>query len=243
MVEIRFGENYQEVDLAGKTVAEVREQYKEQFGIPDKAQVKLGGKGIKKKLEAETRLNAGDKIIFAEKSRKGLVFIGTILLALSITGGVFAYGATTATVGLTLTDKPDFAGVVAATPPTWNVFGSYKGKVTAGDLFTITPDAAWTGDMSVVLTLANAHDMVEAYRILVLKIEVWDDGTVAKAAGSTTEYLTLGVGEIGIEFDQTTGPTYTVKIIDGFYITHKGGWTSGKEDPTILAQVLQRSAP
>ena len=46
MVGIRYGEHYQEVDLAGKTVAEVREQYKEEFGIPDKAQVSLGGKSI-----------------------------------------------------------------------------------------------------------------------------------------------------------------------------------------------------
>ena len=251
MVEIRYGENYQEVDLTGKTVAEVREQYKEQFGIPDKAQVRLGGKGIKQKHEAETRLNAGDKITFAQKSRKGLVFIGTLLLALSITGGVFAYGATTVTVGLTLTDPGDFAAVIGAATPTWNVWGSYKGKVVAGDLFTITPDAAWTGDMSVIVTLTNAHDLVEAYKMLVFEIEVWDDGLNLGAGGqaacglgtSTTEYLTLGKGDLEIDFSQTTGPTYTVKIISGYYITHKEGWGTDKEDPLIMCQVLQREAP
>jgi len=244
MVEIRYGEHYEMADLAGRSVADAREQYKPEFGIPDKAQASLNGKGIRQKHEPKTALGDNDSLTFAQKSRKGLFFIGAILLALAITGGVFAYGATTATVTLGLTKAGDFATVEAATPNSWNVWGSYKGRVTAGDLFTITPEAVWTGDMSVTLTIANAHELVEAYKILVLKIEVWDDGgTPAKAAGSTTEYLTLGKGDIEIDFEQTTGPTYTVKIIDGFYITHKAPWTDGQEDPIIMAQVLQREAP
>ncbi len=243
MVEIIYREQSEVAELAGKSVAEVREQYKTEFSIPDGAQARLNGKQLKRKLEADMRLCNDDELSFANKSRRGMFLIGATLLALAITGGVFAYGATTATVTLGLTDKPDYAAVVAGAGPTWNVFGSYKGKVTAGSLFTITPDAAWTGDMSTVITIANAQNLVEAYRVLVLEIEVWDDGTAAKAAGSTTEYLTLGTGEISIDFDQTTGPTYTVKIISGYYITHKGGWSSGQEDPLIMCQVLQRSAP
>ena len=246
MVEIRYGERYEMADLAGKSVAQAREQYKQEFGIPDKAQASLNSKGIGKKHESMTALGDDDSLTFAEKSRKGLFFIGAILLALAITGGIFAYGATTATVTLGLTAKTDFAAVTAGAGPTWNVWGSYKGRVTAGDLFTITPEASvpadsWTGDMSVTLTIANAQDLVEAYKMLVLEIEVWDGA--AKATGSTTEYLTLGKGDIEIDFEQATGPTYTVKIISGYYITHKGGWTDGKEDPLIMCQVLQREAP
>ncbi len=245
MVEIRYGENYEMTDLAGKSVAQAREQYKQEFGIPDKAQARLNDKGIGKKHEPKTALGDNDSLTFAEKSRKGLFFIGAILLALAITGGVFAYGQTTTTMGLTLTDPGDFASVAAdPSPPTWNVWGSYKGKVVAGDLFVITPDLAWTGDMSVIVTLTNAHDLIEAYKMLVFEIEVWDDVAVAKAAGSTTEYLTLGQGDIAIDFTQgAPAGTYTVKIISGFYISHKGGWTQHKEDPNILCQVLQRSAP
>ena len=37
MVEIRYGEHYEMADLAGKSVAQAREQYKQEFDIPDKA--------------------------------------------------------------------------------------------------------------------------------------------------------------------------------------------------------------
>ncbi len=246
MVEIRYGENYEMADLAGKSVAEAREQYKQEFGIPDKAQASLNGKGIRQKHEPVTALGDNDSLTFAEKSRKGLFFIGAILLALAITGGIFAYGATTTTVRLGLTDQPDFAAVTAGAGPTWNVFGSYKGKVGTGTLFTITPADgvpadAWTGDMSVVVTIGNAHELVEAYRILVFEIEVWN---LADTSIGTTEYLTMGVGEISIEFTQSTPGPYTVEITDGYYITHRGGWaTANAEDPLIMCQVLQRSAP
>jgi hypothetical protein len=242
MVEIRYGEHYEMADLAGRSIADAREQYKQEFGIPDKAQARLNSKGIGQKHEPKTALGDNDSLTFAEKSRKGLFFIGAILLALAITGGIFAYGATTATVTLGLTKKLDFAEVAEAAPTLWNVWGSYKGRVPAGDLFTITPEADWTGDMSITLTIANAQDLVEAYKMLVFEIEVWDGA--AKATESTTEYLTLGKGDIDIDFEQgAAAGTYTVKIISGYYITHKGGWADGKEDPLIMCQVLQREAP
>ncbi len=245
MVEIRYGEHYEIADLAGRSVADARAQYKPEFGIPDKAQAKLNGKGIGKKHEPKTALGDNDSLTFAEKSRKGLFFIGAILLAAAITGGIFAYGATTATITLGLTADSDFAEVVPESPgPSWNVWGSYKGSVDTGTLFTITPDGDWTGDMSTILTIANAQDLVAAYRILVFEIEVWD-ALDNPADGSTTEYLTLGKGDIDIEFTQGTAGPYTVELTGGFYITHRGSpsWTANAEDPSIYCQVLQRSAP
>ncbi len=242
MVEIRYGEHYEMADLTGKSVAQAREQYKQEFDIPDKTQAKLNGKGIRQKHEPKTALSHNDSLTFARKSRKGLFFIGAILLALAITGGVFAYGATTATVGLTVTGTSDFAVVTPGAGASWTAFGSFKGQVGTGDLFTITPTAGWTGDMSVVLTLTNAYKLVEAYRILVLEIQVYDDGTSNPATGATTEYLTLSKGDIDIQFSLGTGPTYTVKLTDGFYITHRSGWGAAADDPSIYCQVLQRSS-
>lgn len=171
-----------------------------------------------------------------------MFLIGATLLALAITGGVFAYGATTATVSVTLDDYGDFASVAAGSITGWDVFGSYKGSVGTETLFTITPDTNWTGDMAVILTIANAQELVECYRILVLEIEIWDNqGTPAQVG--TTEYLSLGRGEIEMQFSQTVGTAYDVEITGGYYITHRGGWTTGQEDPLIMCQVLQRSAP
>ena len=247
MVEIRYGEHYEMADLAGRSIADAREQYKQEFGIPDKAQARLNSKGIGKKHEPKTALGDNDNLTFAEKSRKGLFFIGAILLALAITGGVFAYGQTTTTVGLALDAQSDFAAVAAdPSPPTWDVWGSYKGSVDIGDLFTVTPDVpgGWTGDMSIVLTLTNAHELVAAYRILVLEIEVWDSDATTPVKVDGPEYLTMGNGEITLEIDQTgfTAP-YDVRLTGGFYISHRGGWTTDYEDPSIFCQVLQRSAP
>ena len=244
MVEIRYRDHYELADLAGKGVAEVREQYKPGFGIPDKAQARLNGKGIRRKHESKTRLNADDKLSFEEKSRKGLFFVGAMLLALVITGSLFARGATTATITLALADNPDFASVVAAgSPPTWNVWGSYKGNVTAGNLFTITPEASFTGDMVAMLTLTNVADLIEAYRILIFEIEIYDSAGTPAQVG-TTEYLTLAKGDMtSIEIDQTGyTPPYTVQIMSGSYMTHSGGWPSGREDPTILCDVIQKGA-
>ena len=221
--------------------SEVREQYKEEFSIPDKAQAKLNDKVVKSKLESDRILIKDDKLSFAEKSKRELFLIGAILLALAITGGVFAYGATTTTVGLTLVGTSDYAAVVAeVSPPTWTVWGKFKGQVTAGDLFTITPETNYTGDMVALLTLANAYDLVEAYRVLVLEIEIWDSAGTPAQVG-TTEYLTLDKGVIEIEIDQSgfTSP-YDIRLVNGFYITHRGGWDAGKEDPTILCDVIQK---
>jgi len=241
MVEIRYGEHYEMADLAGRSIADAREQYKPEFGISDKAQASLNGKGIGKKHELVTALGDNDSLTFAPKRRKGLFFIGAILLALAITGGVFAYGATTTTVDLLLTGTSDYAAVLAEpSPPTWTVWGKFKGEVTAGDLFEITPEAAYTGDMVALLTLTNTYDLVETYRVLVLEIEIWDSAGTPVQVG-TTEYLTMDKGVIEIEIDQSgfTSP-YDVRLVNGYYITHRGGWDAGKEDPTILCDIIQK---
>ena len=241
MVEIIYREQSEVAELAGRSVAEVREQYRTEFGIPDRAQAKLNGKLLKRKLEADMRLGDDDELSFAQKGRRGLFVIGATLLAMAITGGIFAYGATTTTLGLVVQDYGDFAAVAAAgTPLTFNAWGSYKGNIPAGDLFTVTPEANLTNaDFSILVTIANAQQLVECYRILVMEVEVTDN-TAATIAGP--EYLSLGRGEIDFDVDWDADTPYTVEVTAGYYITHKGGWTTSREDPLIMCQVLQRNA-
>ena len=51
MVKVIYREHGQQADLAGKSVAEVRELYKSEFSIPNRAKASLNGKQLKGKLE------------------------------------------------------------------------------------------------------------------------------------------------------------------------------------------------
>jgi len=85
MVEIRYGDQYEITDLAGQTVGEAREQFKAEFGIPDKAQAKLNGSKVKTNTEIDTVLYDDDKLTFAVSRGKTPFLIGALLLALAVT--------------------------------------------------------------------------------------------------------------------------------------------------------------
>lgn len=172
------------------------------------------------------------------KYRKGLLLVGGLLFTLVITSSLFAYAIQTDQAILGLGKEPGLTNVEVANPlPDWKVFGNYTGTVTPGNLFVITPDADWTGDMTCQVTLVNAPDLVAAYRLLVLEIEVRDNNNVQVG---TTEYLTLHKGTVEIEFSQTENSPYKVRIAGGSYISNHSGWADGKEDPAFICQTLQR---
>src|SRR4030065_959402 len=100
MVEIRYGDQYEVTDLAGQTVCEAREQFKAEFGIPDKAAARLNGSKVKSSAELDTVLNDDDKVTFAVSRSRVPYMVGALLLALAVTGGVFAYGWVNATFTL-----------------------------------------------------------------------------------------------------------------------------------------------
>lgn len=168
--------------------------------------------------------------------KKKLLLLGIGLLTLLITVSMFAYGFTTDTSSLSNTEKGDFATVdVSTSLPDWDVFGSFVGALPPGVLFTITPHADWSGDMTARVDLANVPDLKKAYRMLFIQVGIVDNETAPKGTG----YLTLKNGTVSIEFSQTKGP-YTVEIISGYYISNIAGWASGKSNPTFLIEVTQR---
>src|SRR4030042_5109834 len=119
MVEIRYGDQYDVSDLAGQTVSEAREQFKSEYGIPEKAHAKLNGSKVKSGAEIDTVLNGDDRLTFAVSRGKGAYLIGALLLALVVTGSVFAFGFINATTTLNATTvNSNFADVVT------NVTGS-----------------------------------------------------------------------------------------------------------------------
>ena len=179
------------------------------------------------------------------KSRKKLYLI-TALVATAVP---FAFAATTASFTLVVAEKDDFVSVEAGgTPPTWNVWGKFKGTIGAGEVFKITPGTDFTGDLDVMVMIANGDLLIKCYRVLALKVSIYEDtGSGAADTGSqigTTELLTLSKGEVDIVLDFVGGEVspYWVYIDSGFYITHPWGSysPSGDEDPMLYVDVVQK---
>jgi hypothetical protein len=175
MVEIMYGEHYEEAELAGKSVAEARGQYQDEFGIPSKAQAKLNDNWVKTKREAETELSDDDQLCFEVKQRGKIpILAGALLLALAITGGVFAYGFVTGLVPpITGVGQPIFANVTLFTPDSiGNVTAGTWGNITARSLANITRHANYTGDMTFMVYLVEAGDLARSFQHLNLRMNI-----------------------------------------------------------------------
>ncbi|MDD4859760.1 MAG: hypothetical protein PHR56_06105 [Dehalococcoidales bacterium] len=253
MVEIRYGDSYEVADLSGNSVREARKLFHSELGIPEKATAKLNGKKVSRVMEAETTLADTDIITFAEPRTKIGFLVGALLAAIVITGGIFAYGYTTASVTMgVVAAGADFAGVTAANAslPAWTPPGLFKGTTGSGNLFNVdTATSGYTGDMVVTVSLANADQLVSAYRVLNLFIEMRDSSNNivdinADSVNDTKDFalLTLGNGSVDLFVTQTVADTYTIRLSSGFYNAHAwgaGGW-AGQENPILYAEVAQR---
>jgi len=255
MIEIRYGDYYEVVDMAGQSVSEAREQFKAEFGIPDKARAKLNGRKVKGKLESEIGLNDDDKLSFAETRGKGVFLVAALLMAFAVTGGVFAYGFTTSTVTFSVTMPAGGADFVAVTvnntvPIGWTPYGSSKGSTGNGTLFDIdTATSNYTGDMVATLYITNADELIEVYRVLAMFIAVYNSsGNVVDinadgSANVSNDYvlLTLDNGSVDLNI-AGAADVFTVKLDSGFYATHiwDTSWSSGSAAPALYLDIAQR---
>lgn len=247
MVEIKFKDQFEVSELAGQTVSEAREQFKAEFGIPNKAQAKLNGSKVKAGAELDTVLAGDDKLTFAVSHGKGAYLVGALLLALAVTGGIFASGFVNATTTLAATTHTNFADVAVATdPPSWTTFGFFKGAIPAGNLFTITPATGYIGDLVTTVTLGNADALVSTYRAFSLQLAMYDNtGAVmdineSGSADAATDWvmLTLDNGSINM-FTAGGSGAMTVRVNKGFYITHVYV-SGGTATPQLFCEVAQR---
>jgi len=250
MVEISYGEHYELAELAGMSIAEVRERYKSEFEIPDRAQAVLNDKPLKKKLEAEVKLEDADELSFELKQRsRKPVFVAALLLALAISGGLFAYTWTTTSATLTLTAAGgDFASVAANTTGissvTWQPFGRYRGTIPAGNLFDVMPETGYTGDLEVTVYLANADELSKNYRFWMIRLQFVDSTGNACDVQGGTQVLSLNNGQASFyttSTNYTAGSWHYVKCIGGSYIGLPwvgSGWDS-TYNPLLFCEVTQ----
>jgi len=123
-----------------------------------------------------------------------LVALGLVLI---LSGGAFAYTYTTA-VGTVSVGEPsaDVATVNTSTgQPGWSSVtdnlseNTTCGEVPIGDLFDITPNAAYTGDVQVGIYLTNAANLTRAYKYINMKLYL--EGS--DEAGETPSYRVLSL--------------------------------------------------
>jgi hypothetical protein len=258
MVEIKFRDQFEVADLAGKTVSEVREQFHDEFGIPVKASAKLNGETVKGSAEIDTVLADDDKLTFAVSRHVGLFLVGAAILALAVTGSVFAFGFinATGTLGGTAVNA-NFADVTANNSLTdgmgsfnWNVYGFYKGSITSNNatIFNVRPAAGYPGDLETTITLGNADQLARIYKVFALQIQAVDPANpnvpldISAGNGQTWAILSLDNGSVSLF---TAGSAnLSIQVKSGFYISHAypaTGWPSGSSaSPQLFAEVSQR---
>ncbi len=245
MVEIKYGEQFEIADIAGQTVSEAREQFKDEFGIPDKAKAKLNGSKVKQGAEFDTVLNDDDKVTFAVSRSRTPFLIGALLLALAVTGGVFAFGFLNANVTLTATTHTDFADVTAnTTGNVFTVFGLYKGTIFSSgkDLFYIKENVDWTGDLVTTVSLGNVGELAKYYRAFALQLVMvnTDDNTpVDLGPLSMNQVVLLSLDYPSVNMFTSGTTNMTVRIKSGYYVAQHFWPTGGSASPEIFCDVTQ----
>ena len=251
MVEIIFGDNRELARLEGKTVAEVRKEYEDEFEIPGRAEAVLNGVQLKKKLESDTKLDEGDELCFVTKSRvRTPMLITAALVALALTSGVFAYTFITDSLSFTNVSDAggDFASISAGSSPTWSTYGHHKGTISGNTTIFSVITNGYPGDLVSTVSISNADSLTKVYRVLSMKIEVYDtnnakmdinsDNTVD---GDDYTLLTLKNGAVDVFINQATSDNYSINVLSGFYISHvHAGWGTGVVGPTLFCDVAQR---
>lgn len=245
MVTIKYRDFNDLADLKGMSVAGVREQYTEELGLSDKTRVKLNGERVNRKQEAERILCEDDELCFEEKNRKGLILAGAFLLALALTGGLFAYTQTTQTTTITVTDGGvDYATVAANTTDAadYTVLGKHRGVISEGSLFDVTPDSNYTGDLVLNVFLNNVDEMQNDYSAWIMRLRLANSANTSIDTQGAIEVISLDNPVATFEVQSanitTAGGTVYIHIDGGSYKTYGAGWLSG-ENPSIYAQIIQ----
>ncbi len=242
MVKVIYGEHSRQAELAGKTVAEVREMFEAEFDLSDRAQANLNGQWLKKRLEAETVLYDDDELYFEERSRRGLVLLGAFLLTLAITGGLFAYTQLieTVTIGVTAAGT-DFANVTANNTPSvdYTVLGRHRGTIDPNQLFDIStaPDSP---DIEVQVYLSNIDELQQDYSFWMMRLRFVDSSNVSKDMDGVTQVLSLDNPVVTFTCEQPPPYVYYVSNNGGSYRAFPSAWVNGAS-PLIYCRVVQRA--
>lgn len=171
------------------------------------------------------------------------IIVIALLAALLVTSGVFAYAFTTATATIGVTaPTSDFATVTAGSVTAPTVFGRFTGTWPTGDLYTITPDASYTGDLVITVYLTNAGELIRYYQHLNMKLEFMDSTNTTADEQGEVQVINMQNSQVLFTWanDPGAGP-YTVKITGGSFRIHPfKSLTGGSYQPQLWAEITQR---
>jgi hypothetical protein len=175
-----------------------------------------------------------------------VVLLGSLLLTLVITGGLFAYAYTTDTASITVSAvSPDFADVSANTTLSYDIQGRVKGAIGPGVLFDITKDTDYSGDLEVIVSLANADKLVENYSFWMMRVEFTDSGQTKVDMEGMTQVISLNNPEVTfiVDSDNLTGTKYVYTPGGSFRVFPAiKGLNGGTDyDPMLFCTVVQAS--
>lgn len=175
---------------------------------------------------------------------KKFLIIGLVTVLL-VSGGTFASTFTSATATISVgAPTADFAEVTAenltALAPT--VFGNYTGTWLSGTLFTITPDASYTGDLVIRAYLVNTGELQRYYEHINMTLEFWDSANTTADEEGITQVLNLQNSEVLFEWENATGTSpYKVALTGGGYRLHPWRTLSGGSvQPQLWCEIIQR---
>jgi len=171
-------------------------------------------------------------------------FITALLMALAVTGGLFAYAYTSKTTTLgAVSLSSDFAAVtVNNTVPSFNVLGSFRGRIPQGYLFEITP-SDYSGDLETNVYLDNIDLLSSKYGLLTMRIKFVNSANASVDVEAIAKPLSLQNGVVSFTANGlTANTTYYIVTTGGVYRTFPWAYlnvSGGSYVPSITCVVVQ----
>ena len=162
-----------------------------------------------------------------------------------ITGSVFAFTFTTATVTIGVNAiQSDFANVTANLSGWTNPqgFGKYTGIWPTATLFNVSPHGDYTGDLIVHVYLTNAGELIRRYHHCNLKMELHDANGDNISDQQEYQVLNLNNADVVFEWSYNAGDVrpFRVDLEGGSYRLHRWKAIGGSVQPEIFCEVTQR---
>ncbi len=162
-----------------------------------------------------------------------------------VTGGMFAYTYQIANATISVNAaSSDFANLTSANlnglAPT--VFGKGTGTWSTGTLFTVSPAAAYTGDLTMRVYLVDTGALIRYYQHLNMKMRFLDSTGATADRQGIDQLLTIQNSEVLFTWSNGSGiAPYRIQLTGGSYSLYP--WTSlpgGTVQPQIYCEIVQR---